>query len=118
MNRDISSVSPVEGRDDDVHEVWDALEELEVGPAPVDAEEVTEDSGGDDEVVSHDTLEVAVQGGQVSTRGEVQTEVEEVGGQKVIKLDKVIPRPVNKSLLGHVDFCLQSKLYSKGRMLN
>ena len=98
----ISPVSPVERRYDNVHEVWDALEELEVCTAPVDAEEVAEDSGLDDALVAHHPLQVAVQGGQVSLQRELQAEVEEVGGQQAVKLYKVIPGPVNESLLGHM----------------
>ena len=108
--------SPVERRDDNVHKVWDALEELEVCPTPVDAKEVAEDSGLDDALVGHHPLQVTVQGGQVSLQGELQAKVEEVGGQQAVKLYKVIPGPVNKSLLGHVSFCLQSKLYPKQRI--
>ena len=112
----ISPVSPVERRYDNVHEVWDALEELEVCTAPVDAEEVAEDSGLYDALMAHHPLQVAVQGGQVSLEGKLQAEVEEVGGQEAVKLYKVIPGPVNKSLLGHVSFCLQTKLYPKERI--
>ena len=90
---------------DDLHEGGERGEELEVAPAPIDAKEVAEHVRADDHAVVHDPLEVLVKDLNTRLTGEVQPKVEKVGGQQVVKLDKVLPGPVDKALLGHVGLC-------------
>ena len=87
----------------------------EILATPVDAEEVIETVGGEDHLMSDDSLEVGI---KIADAGiiirEVKIEVEEMSCQETIKLLKIFPSPVNKPLCWHsILGWLKIKLYSE-----
>ena len=69
-----------------------------------------EDVVADDAGVRHHALEVRVQVLHARLLGEVEAEVEEVGGEQVVELLEVCPGPVHEALVRHVPLRDQGEL--------
>ena len=83
------------------------LKKFQFRSIPIDAKEVIKGVGVDNSTVGHDSAKIGIQILYTGFRWEVQTKVEKVGGEEMVKLLEVSPGSVNKTLLRHVLLCLE-----------
>ena len=82
------------------------LKKFQFRSIPIDAKEVIKGVGVDNSTVGHDSAKIGIQILYTGFRWEVQTKVEKVSGEEMVKLLEVSPSSVDKSFIGHVLFCL------------
>ena len=90
------------------------MEKGEIFATPVDAQKVIERVGFDNGRVGEHSLEVGVKILQSWVGGETESKVEEVSGQEMVKLLKLLPGSVDKPIL-QLKLCLM--VCSQGQYL-